>query len=57
MEAIAIAIWIASLVIIYWVYQDSKKRLGLNGARIWTIIATVLGPIGLIIYLVKRKSF
>ena len=47
-----LAIFILTLVAMFWVYQDAEKR-GKTGC-IWLLLISATGPLGLIAYLVLR---
>ncbi|MGA9347248.1 MAG: hypothetical protein WBW48_00395 [Anaerolineae bacterium] len=47
-----LAIFILTLVAMFWVYQDAEKR-GKTGC-IWLLLISAMGPLGIIAYLVLR---
>jgi len=51
---IAIAVFIAVILLLRYIYQDAVKR-GLN-AELWLIIILIAPPIGVILYFVVRNT-
>ena len=51
---IAIAVFIAVILLLRYIYQDAVKR-GLN-AELWLIIILIAPPIGVVLYFVVRKT-
>ena len=51
---IALAVFIAVIVLLRYIYQDAVKR-GLN-AELWLIIILITPPIGVILYFVVRNT-
>jgi len=51
---IAIAVFIAVILLLRYIYQDAVKR-GLN-AELWLIIILITPPIGVILYFVVRNT-
>ena len=49
-----LAIFIVWIILAIWVYKDAKKR-GEN-AVLWLLVVLLTGIIGLIVYLIVRKS-
>jgi TctA family transporter len=47
-----LAIFILTLVAMFWVYQDAEKR-GKTGC-LWLLLISATGPLGIIAYLVLR---
>jgi uncharacterized RDD family membrane protein YckC len=53
---ILVILWfVIAIIIAVWVYRDATEH-GQNGV-LWMIIVLILSVIGLLVWLVKRKSF
>ena len=51
---IFVLVWfVLGIVLAIWVYKDAKRR-GLD-ATLWLVIVILIGPIGVVIYLVSRE--
>jgi uncharacterized membrane protein YhdT len=51
---IPIILLVIRILVLIWVYKDAKSR-GMN-AVVWLLIAFFLGIIGLIVFLIVRRS-
>ncbi|MBB3114385.1 hypothetical protein FHS18_006506 [Paenibacillus phyllosphaerae] len=48
-------LWIVSIIALFWVWSDASARRGGNIGCLWALVVFILGPIGLIAYLIVRK--
>lgn len=56
MEIFIILLWIISIIAIFWVYGDASEKRGGNIGCLWALVVFILGPIGLIAYLIVRNA-
>ncbi|MEW8979834.1 MAG: hypothetical protein AB2385_15700 [Symbiobacterium sp.] len=49
-------IWIASIVLFFWVWGDATDRHGQNIGCLWALAVLALGPIAIIAYLLFGRS-
>jgi hypothetical protein len=47
--------WILSILALFWVYADASRKRGANIGCLWALVVLLLGPIGLIAYLIVRN--
>ena len=48
-------LWIASIIGIFWVYDDASRRKGGEMGCMWALVVLALGPIGFLGYLLARE--
>lgn len=53
---IGLAIWIASIIIFFWIWQDATDRHGKSIGCLWALAVLALGPIAVIAYLLFGRS-
>lgn len=56
MELFILLIWILSIVALFWVWSDASDKRGTNIGCLWALVVLILGPIGLIAYLIVRNA-
>ena len=48
-------VWLLCLIAFLWVFFDAQKKQGTNIGCIWALVVLILGPIGLLAYLIVRN--
>ncbi|CAG9620428.1 hypothetical protein [Sutcliffiella rhizosphaerae] len=48
--------YLASYLILFWVFIDAKNKRGMNIGCLWALIVLATGPLGLIAYLIVRNA-
>lgn len=53
---IVVALWIASILIFLWIWDDATRRHGKNIGCLWALAVLALGPIAIIAYFLFGRS-
>lgn len=53
---IVILLWVLSIVVFFWVWQDAAERHGQNIGCLWGLAVLALGPISVIAYLLFGRD-
>lgn len=56
MVGIVFLLWILSIIIMFWVWQDASERHGKNIGCLWGLAVLALGPIAVIAYLIFGRD-
>lgn len=56
MEGLLILLWLASIVLFFWIWSDATDRHGKNIGCLWALAVLALGPIAIIAYFIFGRS-
>lgn len=56
MGLIVLLLWIASILVFFWVWSDASERHGKNIGCLWGLAVLALGPIAIIAYLIVGRE-
>ncbi len=52
---IGFLIWVLSWVCLFWIWGEATQRKGKQVGCLWAIVVFLLGPLGIILYLILRQ--